>query len=285
VRLVTVRTGDGTAAARVEGDRLVVLPYRDVGDLLAAGEDWASRASVDGPQQEWTKTDLAPVVPHPSKVFCVGLNYLRHVQEGGREVPSHPSLFAKFAEALTGPYDQITLPAASERVDWEAELVAVIGRSIRDATEQEAANAIAGFAVGNDVSMRDWQRRTTQWLQGKTWEGCSPVGPALVTVDELGSARPDLAITCTVDGETMQDARTSDLLFDAVHVVAYVSKVLSLCPGDLIFTGTPEGVGDARNPPIYIQPGQTVTTRIEGLGELANTFVSPRRPDAPATRP
>jgi acylpyruvate hydrolase len=282
VRLVTVRTGDRTAAARVEGDSLVALPYRDVGDLLAAGEDWASRASADGPRQEWTRSELAPVVPHPSKVFCVGLNYLRHVQEGGREVPSHPSLFAKFAEALTGPYDQITLPAASERVDWEAELVAVIvGRSIHDATEQEAANAIAGFAVGNDVSMRDWQRRTTQWLQGKTWEGCSPVGPALVTIDELGSARPDLAISCTVDGETMQDARTSDLLFDPVHVVAYISKVLTLRPGDLIFTGTPEGVGDARNPPIYIRPGQTVTTRIEHLGELVNTFVT----DTLATNP
>jgi acylpyruvate hydrolase len=137
-----------------------------------------------------------------------------------------------------------------------------------------AAAAIAGYTVGNDVSMRDWQRRTTQWLQGKTWEAASPVGPALVTTEEIGGARPDLAITCLVDGQTMQDARTSDLLFDPVDVVAYASTIMTLRPGDLIFTGTPDGVGAARKPPVFLEDGQVVTTRIERLGEMVNAFVA-----------
>jgi acylpyruvate hydrolase len=274
MQLVTVRTGTGTSAARVDEGDVVFLPYGDVGELLASGEDWPARASVEGRREPRDAVELGLLVPRPSKVFCVGLNYLRHVRESGGEVPSHPTLFAKFADALTGPYDEIVLPAASARVDWEAELVAVIGRRVRNANEEEAAAAIAGFSIGNDVSMRDWQRRTTQWLQGKTWESSSPVGPALVTPDEVGGVHPDLGVTCLVDGETMQDARTSDLLFDAVAVVSYASAVMTLRPGDLIFTGTPDGVGAARTPPVFIQDGQVVTTRIEGLGEMVNTFVA-----------
>jgi acylpyruvate hydrolase len=284
MRLVTVRTQEGTSAGRIDGDEIVILPFADVGALLGSGEGWPTRAGADGPRQPLVGADLAPVVPRPFKVICVGLNYLLHVREGGGEVPSHPTLFAKYADALTGPYDDIVLPAASPRVDWEAELVVVVGRPVRNATEDEAAAAIAGFSIGNDVSMRDWQRRTTQWLQGKTWEGCSPVGPALVTTDEVGSVRPDLAISCLVDGATMQDARTSDLLFDPAHVVAYASTIGTLRPGDLIFTGTPEGVGFARTPPVFIGDGQVVTTRIQGLGEMVNAFVAEPRP-APATPP
>ena len=279
MRLATVRTPDGTRAARVDGDAAFLLPFEDVGRLLAVGPDWTDRAvggTAAGPVGE---LDLAPVVPSPSKVFCVGLNYLRHLLETGRggEAPSHPTQFAKFADALTGPFDDIVLPVASAGVDWEAELVVVIGRSIRAADRSLAAHAIAGFTVGNDVSMRDWQRRTTQWLQGKTWEASSPVGPFLVTLDEVGSPTPDLAISCLVDEETMQDSRTSDLLFDPVDVVAYASAVVTLRPGDLIFTGTPDGVGGARQPPVFLQDGQVVTTRIEGVGEMTNRFVADAR--------
>ena len=275
MRLVTIRTSEGTRAARADGDTAFLLPFDDVGRLLASGPDWRERASgVTGESLPRAGLDLAPLVPTPSKVICVGLNYLRHVREGGGEVPSHPTLFAKFPDALTGPFDDIVLPAASSGVDWEAELVVVIGRSIRGVDHSLAADAIGGFTVGNDVSMRDWQRRTTQWLQGKTWEESSPVGPALVTVDEVGGPVPDLAISCLVDGRTMQDARTSDLLFDPVDVVAYASTVVTLRPGDLIFTGTPDGVGAARNPPVFLQDGQVVTTRIEGVGEMVNRFVA-----------
>ena len=274
MQLVTVRTDNGTTAGRIDGGEIVLLPFGDVGALLASGDDWRTRASADGPRLPRDQAELGLLVPWPSKIFCVGLNYLRHVQESGGEVPSHPTLFAKFGDALTGPYDEITLPVASERVDWEAELVVVIGRSVRGAGEEEAGAAIAGFSAGNDVSMRDWQRRTTQWLQGKTWEASSPVGPALVTPDEVGGLRPDLAITCLVDDETMQDARTSDLLFDPVAAVAYASTITTLRPGDLIFTGTPDGVGMARTPPVFLKDGQVMTTRIEGLGEMVNTFVA-----------
>ena len=252
----------------------MILPFSDVGVLLGSGDGWQSRAGTDGPRRPLIGADLAPVVPRPFKVICVGLNYLLHVREGGGEVPSQPTLFAKYADALTGPYDEIVLPAASPKVDWEAELVVVVGQTVRNASENQAAGAISGFCIGNDVSMRDWQRRTTQWLQGKTWEACSPVGPALVTTDEIGGPRPDLAISCLVDGETMQDARTSDLLFDPVQVVSYASTIGTLRPGDLIFTGTPDGVGFARTPPMFIQDGQVVTTRIEGLGEMVNSFVA-----------
>ena len=279
MRLATVRTPDGTRAARVEGGDAFLLPFEDVGRLLASGPDWADRAGGGTGAGPVGELDLAPLVPTPSKVICVGLNYLRHLLETGRgaEVPSHPTLFAKFADALTGPFDDIPLPAASAGVDWEAELVVVVGSPIRGGERTAAAGAIAGFTVGNDVSMRDWQRRTTQWLQGKTWEASSPVGPFLVTPDEVGGPAPDLAISCLVDGETMQDARTSDLLFDPVDVVAYASTVVTLRPGDLIFTGTPDGVGGARQPPVFVQDGQVVTTRVEGVGEMVNRFVADAR--------
>jgi acylpyruvate hydrolase len=274
MQLVTIRTPSGTAAGRIDGEQVVILPFGDVAELLASGDDWQSRAAEDGRRVPLAGADLAPVVPNPSKVFCVGLNYLRHVLEGGGEVPSHPTLFAKFPDSLTGPHDDIVLPAASEGTDWEAELVVVIGRTVRTSDPEVAAAAIAGFTVGNDVSMRDWQRRTAQWLQGKCWDSSSPVGPALVTLDEVGDPRPDLAVSCLVDGEVMQDARTSDLLFDPVDIVTYASTVVTLRPGDLIFTGTPEGVGAARTPPVFLQDGQVVTTRIERLGEMVNRFVA-----------
>ncbi|HET6812252.1 MAG TPA: fumarylacetoacetate hydrolase family protein [Acidimicrobiales bacterium] len=279
MRLATVRTADGTTAARVEDGDAFLLPFEDVGRLLASGPDWADRAAGGAAAGPVGELDLAPLVPSPSKILCVGLNYLRHLLETGRgeEVPSHPTLFAKFADALTGPYDDIALPAASTGVDWEAELVVVVGSAIRGGDRAGAAAAIAGFTVGNDVSMRDWQRRTTQWLQGKTWEASSPVGPFLVTPDEVGGPTPDLAISCLVDGEIMQDARTSDLLFDPVDVVAYASTVVTLRPGDLIFTGTPDGVGGARQPPVFIRDGQVVTTRVEGVGEMVNRFVADAR--------
>jgi acylpyruvate hydrolase len=273
MRLVTFRTDDGTSAGRVEGDEVVSLPFPDVGALLAS-DDWPGRAAAEGARQPLADVALAQLVAQPSKVICVGLNYLLHIQEGSADVPEYPTFFAKYTDALTGPRDPITLPKASPKVDWEAELVVVVGRTIRNADESEAADAIAGFTVGNDLSMRDWQRRTAQWLQGKTWEKGSPIGPALVTPDELGGVRPDLRISCLVDGELMQDARTSSLLFDPVALVSYASTIVTLRPGDLFFTGTPEGVGAGREPAIFLKPGQVMTTRIEGIGELVNTCVA-----------
>ncbi|MCE0767294.1 fumarylacetoacetate hydrolase family protein, partial [Pseudonocardia kujensis] len=183
----------------------------------------------------------------------------------------HPTLFAKFPEALIGPADPIRLDDAAGAVDWEAELAVVVGAPVRRATEAEAEAAIAGFAVLNDVTMRDWQYRTTQWLQGKTFEATTPFGPELVTPDELpGGTRPALDIRCTVDDDTVQSANTGDLVFDPVALVAYLSTIITLNPGDVVATGTPGGVGHARKPPRYLRDGALLGTEIQLLGSQRN---------------
>lgn len=272
MRLTTVRTPSGTRAARLDGDEAVEIDAPDVGALLADPR-WRERAAAaDGPRHRVTDGDLAPLVPRPGKIFCVGLNYRAHILEMGRELPEHPTLFGKFAEALVGPNDPVELPAESSAVDWEAELAVVIGAPARRVDEAGAAAAIAGFAVLNDVTMRDWQYRTLQWLQGKTFEATSPFGPALVTPDELpGGTHPSLALRCEVDGETVQSANTDDLVFDPVALVGYISRIVTLNPGDVIATGTPGGVGHARKPPRYLADGSVLVTEIDGLGRLTNT--------------
>jgi acylpyruvate hydrolase len=272
VRLTTLRTPDGTRAARVADGAAVEIDAPDLGALLA-DPAWRERAAAaDGPRHDLAAADLAPLVTRPGKIFCVGLNYRTHILEMGRELPEHPTLFAKFAEALVGPQDVIALDPASEKVDWEAELAVVVGAPVRRADDAEAEAAIAGFAVLNDVTMRDWQYRTLQWLQGKTFEATTPFGPQLVTPDELpGGARPTLDLACAVDGETVQAANTSDLVFDPVSLVAYISRIVTLQPGDVIATGTPGGVGHARKPPRYLTDGAVLTTEIEGLGSQRNT--------------
>jgi acylpyruvate hydrolase len=271
VRLTTLRTPDGTCAARIDGDAAVEIDAPDLGALLA-DPTWRERAATaDGPRHDVAGADLAPLVPRPGKIFCVGLNYRTHILEMGRELPEYPTLFAKFAEALVGPHDAVSLDPASQKVDWEAELAVVVGAPVRRATDAEAEAAIAGFAVLNDVTMRDWQYRSVQWLQGKTFEATTPFGPRLVTPDELpGGTRPALDLSCAVDGETVQSANTSDLVFDPVALVAYISQIVTLNPGDVIATGTPGGVGHARKPPRYLADGAVLTTEIEGLGSQRN---------------
>ncbi|GAB2853431.1 fumarylacetoacetate hydrolase family protein [Actinocorallia aurea] len=274
MRLATIRTGGttgspSTRAVRVTDAGLVDLGFPDVKALLAA-EDWQAEAAADGPLVE--ADGYAPVVPDPGKILCVGLNYRNHILEMGRDLPEYPTLFAKFTDALIGPEDDIRLAPESDAHDWEAELVVVVGKAVRRATEEEAAEAIAGFTVMNDVTMRDWQFRTREWLQGKTFEGTTPLGPVLVTPDELpGGVRPALEISCSVDGEEMQRANTGDLVFDPVALVRYLSTIMTLRPGDVIATGTPGGVGHARKPARYLQAGSKVVVEIEHIGRLENT--------------
>ncbi|MEU6035925.1 fumarylacetoacetate hydrolase family protein [Actinomadura sp. NPDC047616] len=272
MKLATVRTDEGTRAARLTDDGHVLLDAPDVGALLAR-DDWADvAASARGQARPVAEAVFAPVVPRPGKILCVGLNYRPHILEMGRDLPEHPTLFAKFADALIGARDDILLPPESSAVDWEAELTVVIGRTVRRATEEEAERAIAGFTIMNDVSMRDWQFRTKEWLQGKTFDSSTPLGPVMVTPDELpGGVRPALSLGCRVDGEVMQKANTSDLVFDPVTLVRYASTIITLRPGDVIATGTPGGVGHARKPPRYLTDGATVVTEIEGIGRLENT--------------
>jgi acylpyruvate hydrolase len=275
MRLATIRTNAGTTAARLDGDVLIPLDATDVGELLArsAGDFAAVPARAGAAPVPAAEADFAPVVPNPAKIICVGLNYRTHIAETGRELPQYPTLFAKFAETLMGPHDDLVLPAVSERVDWEVELSVIVAVPVYRASAAEAAAAIAGYATSNDVSMRDWQRRTLQWDAGKIFQHTTPVGPYLVTPDEVDHAR-DLEIRCEVDGTVMQQARTSDLLFTPADVIAYASQAITLRPGDLILTGTTGGVGDARKPPVYLKPGQVLRTSIEGLGECVNHAVA-----------
>lgn len=273
MKFATIRTAEGTRAVRLEGTVFVDLGVTDVGMLLA-DPNWRTRAAeTRGTAYDVAGADFAPVVPQPSKVMCVGHNYSNHIKEMGRDLPAYPTLFPKFADTLIGAHDDIVKPTETDALDWEVELVVVIGQEVRRADDAEAEAAIAGFTIMNDVSVRDWQFRTIEWTQGKIWDSTTPVGPYLVTPDEVGGVRPSLQVRTTVDGQTMQLDDTATLLFDPVFLVKYISTVITLRPGDLIATGTPAGVGHARDPQIYLVGGETVVTEVEGLGACTNRVV------------
>ncbi|GIG39232.1 fumarylacetoacetate hydrolase family protein [Cellulomonas phragmiteti] len=264
-----------TVVVRVDDDAAVELPgVADVGALLAAA-DWRERAAAAGGRRH-ALADVeprawAPPVLRPSKIVCVGLNYRHHILEMGRELPAFPTLFAKYPEALIGPFDPIVLPAhAADAVDWEGEVAVVLGAPARRLDEAAAAAAIAGYAVLNDVTMRDYQYRSAQWLQGKTFEATTPFGPWLTVAD----GPPTGELRTLVDGEQVQHTAVDDMVFGPAALVAYVSQILTLQPGDVIATGTPGGVGHARKPPRYLHPGHTLTTTVSGLGELRNDVVA-----------
>ncbi|WP_024874395.1 fumarylacetoacetate hydrolase family protein [Saccharomonospora piscinae] len=273
MKLATLRLGDATAAVRVEGTTAVETGFADVGALLRDGGPSVA-ATADGARHDLTTAEFAPVVTRPGKIICAGLNYRNHILEMGRDLPEHPTLFAKYPEALVGARDAIQLPPESTRVDWEGELAVVVGTRVRRAPVERARAAIAGYAVLNDVTMRDYQYRTLQWLQGKTWEASTPFGPVLATPDELPS---DAELVTELDGEEVQRTPIDDLVFDAAALVSYVSTIVTLQPGDVIATGTPGGVGHAREPARYLSAGQTLTTRVDGIGELVNVAVAETR--------
>lgn len=271
MRLATIRTDAGTRAVRIDDSQAVETGHADVGALLADG-DWRSAAAdADGPRHAVGGLDYATLVTAPEKVICVGLNYLDHIAETGGERPTHPTLFPKFANTLVGAFDPIELPRDDEStsVDWEAELGVVIGGTVRRASADDAAAAIAGYTVVNDVTVRDFQRHTTQFMPGKAWQRTTPVGPHLVVADDASSPA-EFPISCEVDDEIVQSSNTRELCFGPVELIRYISTFTTLVPGDLISTGTPGGVGVARRPPVFLRRGQTVTTRIEGVGECRN---------------
>lgn len=264
--------------------RAVAIPdCRDVGELLTA-EPAEQREMVEsalrGAQEDHdllldaSRLVYDTLVPFPTKVIAVGLNYRDHIKETGQDRPEHPTLFAKFAQSLTGALDPIEIPKEDHRVDYEGELCVVVGEPGRRIAVEDAHEHIAGYAVANDVSMRGFQGRTSEWLQGKVWEASTPVGPWLVTPDELPR---DARITTRVNGEQRQSAKLKDVVFSPEELVAYASQMVTLNPGDLILTGTPAGVAVARKGPDGRRPwltaGDVVEVEITGLGRQRNELV------------
>lgn len=214
---------------------------------------------------------LRAPVPRPGKIICIGLNYRDHAAESGLPVPKEPVIFCKYNNTVIGPGEAIILPPDSEEVDYEAELVFVIGKTARNVPAAEAMDYVAGYTVGHDVSARDYQikRGGGQWTIGKTWETFAPMGPALVTADE-GLDPHNLGIRCVLNGETLQNSSTSQFIFKIPEAIEYLTRVMTLEPGDVVFTGTPPGVGFARKPPIFLKAGDEVEIQIDGLGSLKN---------------
>jgi acylpyruvate hydrolase len=253
-------------AVRIENEYAVQLGISDVGALLQE-EDWLSLGSnVQGDTLAIGTLDYAPLIPNPGKIICVGLNYRDHADESGKELPRYPALFTKYPSTLIGANDDICIPPETDMADWEVELAFVIGRRGRRIPIEQARSHIAGFAILNDISFRDWQRRTSQWFAGKAFEETTPFGPWLVTDD----GDRDRELVCDVNGQQMQCASTNELVHNADALVAYLSTILTLEPGDVVATGTPAGVGAAQTPPRFLKAGDIVTTTISGLGECRN---------------
>ena len=285
MRLVSYQSANGVRVAAVRpGNQYVDLNEADstlpstMCKLLALGADGLKRAAAaanSGKSFSAAGVKLLAPVPRPEKILCIGLNYSDHARETGKEPPPEPVVFSKFVTAVRAHNDPIVLPKVSNKVDYEAELVAVIGTGGRHIAKDKALDHVAGYCCGHDVSARDWQQQKPggQWLLGKSFDSFAPFGPELVTADEVGNAG-DLSIQLRLNGETMQNSRTSQLIFDVAHLVSYISQVVTLSPGDLIFTGTPPGVGAARKPPVFLKPGDVAEVEIERIGTLRNPVVA-----------
>lgn len=285
MRLISYASDSGPRIAAVAQDGTCVdLNEADPGlpggmcKFLSLGRDGLQRAVAaleSGKRVARDKLRLLPPVPRPEKIICIGLNYADHARETGKEAPSEPVVFNKLQTALRAAGDPIVLPRLSSKVDYEAELVVVIGVRGRHIPKERALDYVAGYTCGNDVSARDWQQHKPggQWLLGKSFDSFAPLGPELVTADEVGNAS-NLAIRLSINGRTMQDSRTSQLIFGVPELISYISGICTLAAGDLIYTGTPSGVGVARKPPVYLQPGDTVEVEIEKVGVLRNPVVA-----------
>uniref|UniRef100_A0AAV2MNP8 Fumarylacetoacetase-like C-terminal domain-containing protein n=1 Tax=Knipowitschia caucasica TaxID=637954 RepID=A0AAV2MNP8_KNICA len=247
-------------------------------ELLELGDKGLelAKSALDSGRCVLSRSDvrlLSPVTS-PEKVVCVGMNYRDHCLEQNAPIPKEPIVFSKFPSAITGPYDDIILPSESQEVDWEVELAFVIGRRGKNIKEEDALSHVAGFTVANDVSARDWQMRRNgkQWLLGKTFDSFCPLGPALVTTDSVTDPHK-LAVRCLVNGDTVQDSSTEQMIFGVEKLVAWVSRFMTLAPGDVFLTGTPPGVGVFRSPPVFLKEGDIVECQIDQIGSIINKVV------------
>jgi 2-keto-4-pentenoate hydratase/2-oxohepta-3-ene-1,7-dioic acid hydratase in catechol pathway len=293
MRLISIdRTGFAAAAlvTRADDGTERVLPVIAAGngttssvpvsmsDLLEDWLFWSERLKtiqVEAPRESWrpiAEFEVLAPVPQPRSVICIGLNYRDHASETGADIPTQPVVFAKHRSTVVGSGTAISLPASSTEVDYEAELAVVIGQTVFRATPREALRAVAGYTVMNDVSARDWQARTSQWMTSKSFPTFGPMGPALVTADELGDGR-GLRIGLRVNGETLQDSSTDEMIFGVGELISHLSQFWPVEPGDVIATGTPAGVGFTRRPPVFLRDGDEVEAFIDGIGVLRNSVV------------
>jgi 2-keto-4-pentenoate hydratase/2-oxohepta-3-ene-1,7-dioic acid hydratase in catechol pathway len=278
MRLVTYRAnrdraGVQTADGIVDAAELLGSEPASVRELIAGGRLGELEAKLaDGAEpRPATEAELGPPVPDPDKIVCIGLNYRSHAAEAGIDPPPHPTFFAKFRNALAPAGATVELPAASEKVDYEAEIAFVVGRRCKQVAAVEALEAIAGYMLLNDLSARDLQFATPQWMPGKVFDGSAPCGPALVTPDEAG-AHDEISFSLELNGERMQEASTSDLIFSMPELLSRLSQWMTLEPGDIVSTGTPSGVGSVREPRVWLKPGDEILIASPTLGELRTTI-------------
>jgi 2-keto-4-pentenoate hydratase/2-oxohepta-3-ene-1,7-dioic acid hydratase in catechol pathway len=277
VRLVSYDAGDGARAGVLENERVVDAwaalgePHRgSLRELIGDGrvEDLRGTFGNAGtPSHPRSAVTLLAPITDPDKIICIGLNYGKHAAEGGMEVPESPTIFAKFRNALTGPGATVRLPANSSKVDYEAEVAFVVGRRAKDVGEEEALDHLAGYMLLNDLSARDLQFATPQWMSGKVFDGSAPCGPALVTPEEAG-AHDGIEIRLTLNGEQMQGASTADLIFSVPRLLSHLSQLMTLEPGDIVSTGTPDGVGSVRQPRVWLADGDEIAIESPTLGRL-----------------
>jgi 2-keto-4-pentenoate hydratase/2-oxohepta-3-ene-1,7-dioic acid hydratase in catechol pathway len=253
--------------------------FESVTSVIAGGADaldrvqrWLERPPSSATPDMMQVRLLAPI-PKPPKIICIGLNYRDHAEEGKMAIPDVPTVFSKFATSIIGHRDPIVLPKNSAKPDYEAEFVVVIGKRGRHIPEANWRDYVFGYSILNDVSARDFQMATSQWMMGKTFDTFAPFGPEIVTADEVADPH-NLTISLTLNGEVMQNSNTGNMIFQTPRLIAFLSSVFTLEPGDIISTGTPAGVGFARKPPRWLKPGDEVTVRVEGLGELTNPVVA-----------
>jgi 2-keto-4-pentenoate hydratase/2-oxohepta-3-ene-1,7-dioic acid hydratase in catechol pathway len=277
MRVVSYRSERGVRAGLLRDDSVVDIwdalggDGSSVRELLASGR-LAEAAEISGGEPlALERVELAPPVPDPDKIVCIGLNYRTHAAEAGIDPPESPTFFAKFPNALAAPGATVALPAASAKVDFEAEVAFVVGRPAKDVAESDGLDQVAGYMLLNDLSARDLQFATPQWMPGKVFDGSAPCGPALVTPDEAGP-EDRISFSLTLNGEQMQAASTDDLIFSVPALVAHLSRLMTLEPGDIVSTGTPAGVGSTREPRVWLKPGDEIAISSPTLGRLQTTI-------------
>lgn len=272
MRLVSYDAGEGPQAGRITEGGVVALGDPGEGGLAALVRGGLALVAENGPALPLDDVRLLAPIADPQKIICIGLNYRAHAEEAGLEAPERPTFFAKFANALAAPGAEVALPAASQKVDYEAEVAFVIGDRAKDVAEEDALDHVAGYTLLNDLSARDLQFATPQWMPGKVFDGSAPCGPALVTPDEAGP-HDAIELSLTLNGEEMQSSSTADLIHSVPALVASLSALMTLEPGDIVSTGTPAGVGSLREPRVWLKPGDEVVVRSPQLGVLATTLV------------